>query len=156
VKKAYHFLSGEERQHVAEAVTRAELTTSGEIVVLIVERSKSHWHLHMTKSQAVHRRAEREFLKLGIQQTKDRTGVLIMVSVKERMVVIKADRDIHLKVPDGTWDEVVRLINTHIRAGRACRGLCEGVERVGCIMAAYFPPNARDINELPNKAIEKG
>lgn len=156
MKESHNFLSAEERQRVNEAVTKAEKMTSGEIVVLIVGQSKRSWHLHMNSSQAVHRRAELEFMKLGIQQTKDRTGVLIMISLKERMVVVKADRDINQRVSNVIWREVVRLIVESIKNGQACNGLCQGVGRIGGILAMHFPPKSDHVNQLPNDVIEKG
>lgn len=155
MKEINHLLTALERKLIAEDVAKAESTTSGEIVVLIVGRSKHPLHLHMSKKQAVHKRAEQEFMKLGIQQTKDRTGVLIMVSVKERMVVVKADRDIDLKVSEGTWDEVVGIITRNMRAGQAYRGLSLGVQRAGRVLAQHFPPKAGHTNQLPNEVVEK-
>lgn len=155
MKKAFNFLSDDGRQIVAKAVATAEKATSGEIVVLVVSSSKRFWHLFKTKSQAVNRRAEKEFLKLGIQQTEGRTGVLIMVSVKEHMVVIKADRDINLKVPQSTWDDIVRLIIDDIKGGNPCLGLCSGVGKVAYVLAQHFPAKPDDVNELPNDVVQK-
>ena len=91
---------------------------------------------HAWLVERVHRAAELAFHQLGIVETRDRTGILIYVSLLERRVVVLADRGIHARVADGTWDGVVARIVEGIRRGEADDGLAEGIRLCGEILRA--------------------
>jgi len=99
----------------------------------------------------VERAAELAFLEAGVNETRDRTGILIFVSLLEHRVVVLADRGVHAHVPDGTWDAVVALVVAGIRERRAEHGLVEGIRRCGEILAGRFPPRSDDADELSNR-----
>jgi len=102
-------------------------------------------------AERVHRAASLAFLDSGLVETRDRTGILIFVSLLERRVQVLADRGIHLRVPDGTWDGVVERVVAGIRSGRADQGLIDGIRLCGEILARHFPPRPDDANELPDR-----
>src|SRR4051812_18642663 len=52
-------------------------------------------------------RAEVEFHREGLNQTTAQTGVLVFVSLMERMAVVLADKGIAEKVPLHGWDKVI-------------------------------------------------
>jgi putative membrane protein len=99
----------------------------------------------------VDRAAKLAFVEHGLVETRDRTGILIYVSLLEHRVEVLADRGIDRHVEDGTWDEVVRLILDGVRKRRAEEGLCKAIERCGTILAAQFPPRPDDDDELENR-----
>jgi putative membrane protein len=103
------------------------------------------------KAARVERAAELAFLEAGVAETRERTGILIFVSLLEHRVVVLADVGIHAHVPAGTWDGVVELVVAGIRAERAEQGLVDGIRRCGEILAGRFPPRADDVDELPNQ-----
>ncbi len=94
------------------------------------------------------------FLQHGLHQTRDRTGVLILLSLFERRVYILADKGINEKVPPGTWDELVHGITRGIREGRTCEALCAAIERCGDLLEKDFPRRQDDTDELPNLIID--
>ena len=143
------FLTRDEEEAVVSAVIAAESKTAGEIRVQIVSKSQGRFS-RLTPKEAVERRADREFMHLGIQQTADRTGILIMLSLNERIVAVRADKSIHEKVPDGTWTRTAELVVEGIRAGKPGEGICNAVAQVGELLAQHFPRRADDIDELPN------
>ncbi len=145
--KIEHFLTSEEKDAIKSAVQQAESHTSGEIKVLIVSASTKPWHLTSPK-KAVHQRARREFEAMGIRNTADHTGVLIMLSLKERRVEVLADKGIHDKVAQKTWEDAVHLIVSHIKQGKQATGIIQSVEFVGKILAEHFPRKKDDNNEL--------
>jgi putative membrane protein len=102
-------------------------------------------------SHRVHQAAALAFHHAGLIETRERTGILIYVSLLERRVEVVADKGIHARVADGTWDDVVQRVLAGIRAGRADEGLVAGIRRCGEILAANFPPRADDVNELPDR-----
>jgi putative membrane protein len=102
-------------------------------------------------AERVHRAASLAFHEAGLVETRDRTGILIFVSLLERRVQVLADRGIHLRVEDGTWDGVVLRIVAGIRVGQADQGLIDGIRLCGEILARHFPPRSDDANELPDR-----
>ena len=100
-----------------------------------------------------HASAVRVFMESGVMRTRDRTGVLIYVSVFEHRVEIIADQGIHLIVGTGYWDQQVASIVLGIRAKKAGDALCAAIAEIGSKLAGNFPPRADDTNELPNQPI---
>jgi len=99
----------------------------------------------------VDRAAGLAFLEHGLVETRDRTGILIYVSLLEHRVEVLADRGIDRRVAPGTWDGVVATIMEGIRTGRAEAGLAAGIRRCGEILAPDFPPRHDDEDELSNR-----
>ena len=106
---------------------------------------------HAWLAERVQRAAEHAFHQLGLVETRDRTGILIYVSLLERRVVVLADRGIHARVADGTWDGVVERIVDGIRRGEADDGLVAGIRLCGEILERHVPRRADDANELPDR-----
>jgi uncharacterized membrane protein len=156
-KDALNFLTNEQMNKIADAIAEAESTTSGEIRVLVVAAS-SVLPLFSKNDQkrALRRRAVREFAKLGIQNTRDRTGVLIMVSLEERMVQILAGTGINSIVPENTWPSMVQCITEGIKAGNPAQGILKAVADIGKMLSENFPVKPDDMNELSNAVVIKG
>ncbi len=94
------------------------------------------------------------FLEHEIFATRDRTGILLFVSVYERRVRVLADAGIAAKVGQEVWDAVAAQLAAGIRAGRRAEALCEAVQRCGALVAEAFPRKADDTDELPNLIVE--
>ena len=90
------------------------------------------------------------FYQEGLYRTKLETGVLIYVSIFERMVWVLGDRGINEKVGQGEWDGLVAIIIDGIRNNRQGEALCAAVERAGGILKEHFPVRPGDTDELPN------
>jgi putative membrane protein len=106
-------------------------------------------------SEEVAEAALTAFYRHRLAETRDRTGILLFVSVYERRAVVLADKGISLKVAPETWQQVVDLVVRGIRAGRPADGLCEAVARCGQIVSAQFPARAGDKDELRNLIVEE-
>lgn len=98
----------------------------------------------------VEEKALTSFLEEGLHQTRDATGVLILISLFEHRVQVLADRGINDKVPPHTWDEIVTTVTRGIHEGRTCDALCNAVERCGDLLVENFPARADGTDELPN------
>jgi len=94
------------------------------------------------------------FLEHELFATRDRTGILVFVSVYERRVRILADSGIAARVPQETWDKVAAELAAGIRAGRRAQALCAAVEHCGALVAEAFPIKPDDTDELPNLIVE--
>lgn len=100
----------------------------------------------------VARRAAAAFLDEEMFLTRDRTGVLLFVSLLEHRVVVLADTGIHQRVPPGAWDEVVAEAVAGLRAGRPGPALVAAVGRIGALLAAHGVARTEDDrDELANR-----
>lgn len=99
-------------------------------------------------------RAQTLFAQNGLHHTRERTGLLVLVSEREHRVVVLGDDGIDAVVGEDGWREYVAELVTAIRSGRAADGLVETVGRIGEVLAAQFPRRADDVNELPNRVLD--
>ncbi len=104
-------------------------------------------------AQEVMERALRAFHAHGLSRTRDRTGILILISLLERRVQVLADEGIDAQVPQGTWDDMVRIILDGIRSGKSGDAICQAVLCCGDLLVERFPDSPGDRNELPNRVI---
>jgi len=156
-KDAMNFLTADQKSEIAEAISKAETMTSGEIRVLVVAASSVvPLFSKKERSAALRRRAAKEFEKLGIQNTRDKTGVLILVSLEERMVQVLAGSGINSVVPENTWPAMVQCITEGIKLGNPARGISMAVSDIGKMLSENFPLQSDDSNELPNEVVIKG
>ncbi len=106
-----------------------------------------------TKQSRAHRRALEQFMAQNLHTMDNHTGVLIFVSVAERYAEIIADKGIHERVAEGTWDRIVADLTGSIGEGRAGDGLVAAINEVGTHLAQHFPPGTRREKGLPNHLI---
>jgi putative membrane protein len=95
------------------------------------------------------------FFNHGLYRTRDKTGVLVLISVFERRVWVLADQGIDAKVPEGQWEDIVKMITDGIKQERAAEAICAAVEKMGDLLKAHFPIKAGDTDELKNVIIDK-
>lgn len=99
----------------------------------------------------VAQRAAEAFVTEGVFRTRERTGILIFVSVFEREVLVVGDSGISANVKQDEWDEIVRAVVTGIRSGKLVDGLVRGIGMSAELLRKHgFVPGASDRNELPN------
>jgi putative membrane protein len=79
----------------------------------------------------VRRRAAVAFLEEEIFRTRERTGILIFLSLFEHRVVILGDEGINRRVEKEEWEGIVDDLVSGIRAGETVEGLVEAITRCG-------------------------
>lgn len=79
----------------------------------------------------VSQRAAEAFVAEEIFKTKDRTGILIFLSLFERKVIVWGDAGINAKVEQEDWNAVVHLITSGMRAGQPSRALIAAIDKCG-------------------------
>jgi len=144
----YHFISDDEMLRISNKIKEVEKTTAGEICVAV----KEHVHF-LQRNKSVHALAEKEFFRIGIDKTKDKTGILIFILLPKRQFYIMADSGIHKKVPDNTWDSIKDEMQKMFLTGDFSKGIIHGVQRVGKILSEHFPVTPDDTNELSNRVV---
>lgn len=105
-------------------------------------------------SAEVKEKAVLSFVEQGLHETRDRTGILILISLFEHRVQVLADSGINAKVPPHTWDEIVAVIIDGLKNRNAAAAVCQAVERCGELLEEHFPRKTDDTDELPNLIIE--
>lgn len=158
-----NFLTAAGISAVNGAVKKAELSTAAEIKVLVVGRSSNLSclrnipvaKLHDLIIKKVFERANREFFLLGLNHTRDHTGILIMISLEERRVEVRAGEAIDQRVAKNTWGNIMATIINSIQMGNPKEGICQAVEKVGNILTEHFPRKADDTNEIADEIIFK-
>jgi len=106
---------------------------------------------HATMQQRVDRAAHQAFHQLRMTHTEAATGIMIYVSLFERMVVIVADKAINDRHDAETWNGVRDLLITGLKEGNATQGFVNAVKECGSILKADFPIQPDDTNELANE-----
>jgi putative membrane protein len=71
------------------------------------------------------------FLEEEIFRTRERTGILIFLSLFEHRVVILGDEGINRRVEKEEWEGIVDDLVSGIRAGETVEGLVEAITRCG-------------------------
>ncbi len=98
-----------------------------------------------------HRVAMDQFVIRGIAHKKDRTGILIFVSLAERYARIIADDGIAARVPQSEWQGAIDALVAHMRDGRVADGFVTAISLCGNELATHFPRTERIPDELPDR-----
>ena len=139
---ANRFFTSEQKEHILQAIHKAEKDTSGEIKV----------HLERLCTGNVLDRAAQIFHELGMSQTELRNGVLIYLAYQERKFAILGDAGINAAVTSNFWDDIKVHMQSKFRAGHFAEGIIEGVEMVGQQLKDHFPyKTSGDQNELSDE-----
>ncbi len=106
------------------------------------------------RREHVHREARSQFKARGIGATRANTGVLIFVSLPDRIAEVVADTGIYAKVSPDHWATTVTALVDGIKAGTPAQGFVAAIGLAGAVLAEHFPPDADNPDELPNRLIE--
>lgn len=101
-------------------------------------------------------RAERAFAQHAVSQTRERTGVLIMLSILERQIYVLPDRSLDGLVSTDQWAQVVQAAVDRLQCDDIVGGLSQGIERCGVLLADICPSRPGDNpNELQDELIQE-
>jgi putative membrane protein len=103
------------------------------------------------RARNVHREALARFTSLGLNSTRQHTGILVLVSLFEQQVHIIADSGIHRKVPSGYWKTVSDGIAAGFKTNNAAEAVTKALETMGSLLSEHFPPEPNNPNELSNR-----
>ena len=85
----------------------------------------------------VHQRALAAFVEQEVFRTRDRTGILLFVSLLERRAVVLADSGITARVAQDEWDAVVADIVAGMRRGEPGPALAAAIRRCAGLLATH-------------------
>jgi uncharacterized membrane protein len=142
----YTILNDDELLRISNRIKEKEKYTSGEICLSIKEQRKL-----LESKKDIREIAEKEFLHLGINKTEERTGILILIVLKEREFYILADEGINSRVDISTWNKIRDAMAADFSKGNFSEGILKSIDSIGEILRKYFPIKPGDRNELSNR-----
>ncbi len=98
------------------------------------------------------RAAAEQFFTLGMTRTRNRTGVLIFVSLAEHYARIIADEGLTGKITEVEWRAVIDDLVGRLREGRVTEAFVVAVGQTGELLARVAPPDGGD-NDLPDRLV---
>lgn len=155
-KKSGHVLdyfSHEDLEIIKQAIKRGEENTSGEIRVVIRMNFDNDLPYFFHDFRNLDEQALRIFHEHGLHNTKDKTGVLILVILSKRLLKIMADSGIHTKLSQVYWDQYVKDLSKDFRNGNYTQGIIALVDEIAAKLAKFFPRKPDDVNELPDDVV---
>jgi putative membrane protein len=87
----------------------------------------------------------------GIARKKERSGILIFVSLAERYARIVADEGIAARVPQSEWQQAINVLVAHTKSGHIADGFISAIEKCGNVLATNFPRSHTSRDELPDQ-----
>jgi uncharacterized membrane protein len=139
------FLSKLEHDGIVEAIRAAESKTSAEIRIYV--------HRGELKEDAVIS-AQKEFVRLGMDKTRDRNGVLIFLVPRAQEFAVIGDEEVHKRCGDQLWQQLVDKMSEHFGKERFSEAIVEAIAYLGGVLAQHFPKKWTNPNELSDEIIE--
>jgi len=124
------------------------------LVLKFLPELRIHFVPRGLRYRRAHDHALRQFLGRNIHLTRQRTGILIFVSLAEHYAEVVADAGINAHVPQERWNAAVEMLTHHVAAGDLATGFIEAVRLVGVELATHFPPDAANPDEIDNHLAE--
>lgn len=138
----HRLIKKSEERKIVSAIRKAEKDTSGEIRVHI-----ERW----CKEGDPVARAIFIFDAIGMFDTRDRTGVLIYISLKSKMFAIIGDVGINAVIPQDFWNGIKDELSSFFSKGQITEGIIEAVNQTGKILKEHFPASEDNPNEQPDE-----
>jgi putative membrane protein len=105
----------------------------------------------------VRRRALQAFVEHEVFATRERTGVLVLLSLFERRVVVLGDAGINAKVEQREWDGIAADLAAGVRGGKTAEALVTAISRCGELLQRQgVQRRDDDTNELPDGLLIEG
>ncbi len=106
------------------------------------------------RRRRAHDYASEQFIAHGLHRTRDRTGILIFVSLGDRYARILADDGIAAKVPQHAWQSAVDELTARMSRREIADGFLGAIAVCAGVLEQHFPRAEGDRNELPNRIYE--
>jgi uncharacterized membrane protein len=144
----HKYFSEDDILTVQQEIAEVEKFTSGQIRLSIRDKRSLVEKLHKPHELAV-----KDFERMGMSNTKHKTGILIFIIFNERFYDILADEGIHPKIPISTWNGLELKLKEEFRNGNYLNGILHIIKNVGDILKQEYPKEEGDSNELPDDVV---
>jgi putative membrane protein len=103
-------------------------------------------------ARRVAQRAAEAFITEEVFATRDRTGILLFISILERQVLVVGDSGINARVAREDWERVVGLVTDGLRSGKPADGLIAALTQCGELLRTHgITRRPDDTNELSDR-----
>jgi uncharacterized membrane protein len=143
-RKVIYFLSDTEKTAVHEAVKQCEKDTDGEVRVYIESKNAMMDPLD---------RAKEVFFKYEMDNTTQRSGVLIYIAYNHREFAIYGDTSCIDKFPTNFWALQAKLLGAHFSKNQYVQGIQKCLDAIKEQFMQHFTPPHEKKNELPDEII---
>lgn len=106
------------------------------------------------KDQMVAQAARAAFVDLGISRTRDRSGVLVFVSMLERRAEVVADVGLDPLKEDEAWTKALGALDDAMARGPDLDRFLAGLEALAEPLADLLERREDDVNELPDEVVD--
>lgn len=144
------YISSEELDAIKNHIAEIEKFTSGEIRLCFQLRRA--W---IDRKLTTRDLAMKEFYKLGMEKTKDKTGVLLFILFKERKFEVVADEGINDKISQERWNKITNHLIDEFKAGHFKDGIIKALDEIKDTLMKEFPRKSDDADELSNDIVIK-
>ncbi|EOR92577.1 hypothetical protein ADIARSV_4264 [Arcticibacter svalbardensis MN12-7] len=128
-----------EQEDIRKAIEHAEKSTSGEIRICVEKKCPV---------PDAFERASIYFLKIGMDKTALRNGVLIYIATDDHKFAIIGDEGINVRVHADFWDSTKEKMLAHFKNENLSLGIIAGINAAGEQLKKLFPSRDGDKNEL--------
>ncbi len=91
------------------------------------------------------------FLEKGVHNTRERTGILLYVSLLEKRALLVPDAGVERELPRREWRAVTAAIDRAVAGGGDGGDLARALGPLGDLVALHLPRRAGDVNELADE-----
>jgi uncharacterized membrane protein len=139
------FIQKLDQAAITAAIADAEKNTSGEIRVVLSHRPAPE---PLAAAQAA-------FVRLRMERTTDRNGVLIFIAPESQTFAIVGDTGVNRQCGQAFWNEMSAAMTAAFAAGDFTTGLTAAIGKAGKLLQVHFPRQSDDQDELPNTVVEQ-
>jgi uncharacterized membrane protein len=93
----------------------------------------------LEKLYEVHELAMKDFGRMKVWNTKERTGILVFIIFEEKYYDIIADEGIYVKISNKVWNNLEEKLKTEFKAGNFTEGILSLIQRMGRVLKKEFP-----------------
>lgn len=133
---------------VERAIAESEVHHRGEILFAVETEIEIG---ALLRGVTARQRALEAFEHLGVDDTEERSGVLVFVQMVDRQVEIVPDRGLLQQVAEDCWQEIARELESGIARGAYLEASLTAISRIGALLARHLPAYPRNPNELPDR-----
>ena len=91
------------------------------------------------------------FVEKGVHHTRQRTGILLYVSLLERRALLIGDSTALREVPRREWRAAAAAIDRVVASGGDGAEVARALAPLGDLLALHLPHRPGDVNELPDE-----
>ena len=103
--------------------------------------------------EEVNLRARELFFDRRVHHTTGASGLLIFVSLYERMAVVLGDRIVVEALGKTYCENLCQRLTTSLRSGDVTAAICDTIHHAATALESALPRTANDVNELPDTLV---